>query len=300
MLVVGGGATGVQVASVFNGFGARVELFEAGPRILQAEDEDVSRAVTETFRERGITVRTGIGSIESFEETPNGVRMAFSKDGERQGVVAALVVMAVGWVANTATLDLPSAGIELDRRGFVQVDAHLCTSAAHIFAAGDVTGSSMLVPSALQAGFVAATNAVKGRVMRARDTVCPIGSFTEPEYAHAGLTEARARETHDIVVAVARFDSATRPIIDGRTIGFCKLLVDRATRSILGCHVVGERAVDIVQTAAIAMAAGMRADDLARIPLSFPTYTGILGRAAASASRQLNLEIEQSRTMELG
>ena len=89
-----------------------------------------------------------------------------------------------------------------------------------------------------------------------------------------GLTEAKARETHDVVVAVVRFDSTTRTIIDGRTTGFCKLIVDRATRTILGCHVVGERAVDIVQTAAIAIAAGMRVDDLARLPLSFPTYTG--------------------------
>ena len=106
-----------------------------------------------------------------------------------------------------------------------------------------------------------------------------------------GLTEAKARETHDIVTAIVRFDSTTRTIIDGRKAGFCKLIVDRKTFSMLGCHVVGERAVEITQVAAIAIAAGMRVDELARIPLSFPTYAGILARVAASAARKLNLEV---------
>jgi pyruvate/2-oxoglutarate dehydrogenase complex dihydrolipoamide dehydrogenase (E3) component len=123
------------------------------------------------------------------------------------------------------------------------------------------------------------------------DQVSPIGSFTDPEYAQVGLTEAKASETKDVVTAVVHFDSTTRTIIDGRTFGFCKLIVDRTTYKILGCHVVGERAVEIIQVAAIAIAAGMRVDDLAQIPLSFPTYSGILGRVAASAARQLNLKL---------
>jgi len=149
----------------------------------------------------------------------------------------------------------------------------------------------MLVPQAIQDGFVAATNALRGAQMTAGSPVNPIGSFTDPEYAHVGLEEEKARERHNVVTVVVRFDSATRTIIDGRTTGFCKLIVDRATSKILGCHVVGERAVDITQVAAIAIAAGMRVDELAQIPLSFPTYTAILGRAAASAARQLNLSV---------
>ena len=118
-----------------------------------------------------------------------------------------------------------------------------------------------------------------------------IGSFTDPEYAQVGLTEVKARETHDVVTAVVRFDSTTRTIIDGRKVGFCKLIVDRKTYRILGCHVVGERAVEITQLAAIAIAAGMRVDDLAHIPLSFPTYAGILARVAGIAARELNLKV---------
>jgi len=291
MLVVGGGATGAQVASIFNAFGAQVELFQAGPRILPTEDEDVSAAVAVAFRESGIVVHENFGDIDSFEKTSSGVRMIFSKDGAPDTAEAALAVVAVGWVANTAELNLATAGVETDHRDFVTVDAYLRTSVPHIFAAGDITGHLLLVPQAIQEGFVAATNAVRGATMTLGDQVSPIGSFTDPEYAQVGLSETKARETHDVVTAMAHFDSTTRTIIDGRTLGFCKLIADRATSKILGCHVVGERAVEITHVAAIAIAAGMRVDDLARVPLSFPTYTGILGRVASSAARQLNLTV---------
>jgi dihydrolipoamide dehydrogenase len=149
----------------------------------------------------------------------------------------------------------------------------------------------MLVPEAIQDGFVAATNAVLGAKETRGNRVSPIGSFTDPEYAQVGLTEAQARETHEPLAVKIDFDSTTRTIIDGHQTGFCKLIVDRKTRRVLGCHVVGERAVEIAQVASIVIAAGMRVDDLARVPLSFPTYAGVLGRLAASATRQLNLSV---------
>jgi pyruvate/2-oxoglutarate dehydrogenase complex dihydrolipoamide dehydrogenase (E3) component len=291
MLVVGAGATGMQVASIFNAFGSQIQLFQTGPRILPSEDEDVSAAILAAFRESGIVVHENFGTIESFEKTPMGVRMNYSKNGDQNSAEATLAVVAVGWVADTAGLSLATAGVGTDHRGFVKVDGYLRTTAPHIFAAGDITGRQMLVPQAIHDGFVAATNAVRGPTITTGDPVSPIGSFTQPEYAQVGLTEAKARERHDVMTTVIRFDSTTRTIIDGRKVGFCKLIVDRATRRMLGCHVVGERAVEITQVAAIAMAAKMRVDDLAHIPLSFPTYAGILARVAASAARELNLKV---------
>jgi pyruvate/2-oxoglutarate dehydrogenase complex dihydrolipoamide dehydrogenase (E3) component len=287
MLVVGAGATGVQVASIFQAFGSRVQLFQAGPRILPTEDEDVSAAVAAAFRKSGMVVRENFGTIESFEKTPGSVRMVFSKDGAQDMAEAALAVVAVGWVADTKGLNLAAAGVETDPRGYVRVDGRFQTSAPHIFAAGDITGRVMLVPQAFQDGFGAATNAVLGAAMTMGDQVSPVGSFTDPEYAQVGLTEAKAREAHDVVVSVMRFDETARTIIDGQTAGFCKLIVDRATGAILGCHVVGERAVEIVQVVAIAIAGGLRVDKLAKIPLSFPTYAGILVRAAYRAAEQI-------------
>lgn len=287
MLVIGGGMTGVQVASIFQAFGTRVSLFQRAGRILPAEDEDVSYAVAAAFRDSGMAVRERFGEIESFEAAQGGVRMNFVHEGRRESAEAALAVVAVGWTADTEGLNLPAAGVQLDGGGYIAVDAGLRTSVPHIHAAGDITGRWMLVPQGVQDGWVAASNAVRGICVTADEGVCPTGGYSEPEYASVGLTEKNARLKHDIVTARVNFDATTRTIIDDRTDGFCKLLVDRHARTILGCHVVGERAVEIVQIVAIAMSRGMRVDELVRTPLSFPTYTGILMRAAYRALDQL-------------
>jgi dihydrolipoamide dehydrogenase len=198
------------------------------------------------------------------------------------------------WVADTAALSLAAASV--DEREYVKVDDYLRTSAPHIHAAGDVTGRLMLVPEAIQDGFIAATNAVRGPTISLGTRVSPVGSFTDPEYAQVGLREAKAREAHDVLTAALPLDSTTRTIIDGRTLGFCKLIVDRKTGNILGCHVIGERAVDIAEVAALAMAGGMQVDDVARVPLAYPTYAGVLGRAAASAARKLDLKVDWRAT----
>jgi dihydrolipoamide dehydrogenase len=289
IIVVGGGDSGSQVASIFNDFGSRIQIFQHGPRIVPSADETVSAEVERGFRASGIDVRTNFGTLESFEKTAAGVRMNFSKDGIRDHAEAAVIVVAVGWVANTATLNLPAAGVELDERGFVQVNDCLQTSAPHIFAAGDITGRLMLVPQALQEGFTAGTNAVQDAQEPYISTISPVGSFTNPEYAQVGFTEAQARQSHDVLSTVVPFSSVARTIIDGRTSGLCKLITDRKTCRILGCHLVGERAVEIAQIAAVVMAGGIRVDDLLRLPITFPTYAGILTRAAAAASHELNL-----------
>ncbi|MCU1276499.1 MAG: Glutathione reductase, partial [bacterium] len=125
LLVVGGGSTGVQVASIFNGFGTRVQLFEKGSRILKAEDEDLAAAVATGLRDSGMVVHENFGAVDSFERAPTGVRMNFSKDGKRESVEAALAVVALGWVADTTGLGLAAAGVASDPRGFVKVDEYL-------------------------------------------------------------------------------------------------------------------------------------------------------------------------------
>jgi pyruvate/2-oxoglutarate dehydrogenase complex dihydrolipoamide dehydrogenase (E3) component len=287
ILVIGAGMTGAQVASIFRAFGSRIHLFQRGPRILPDEDQDVAAAVAAAFRDQGMVVCEGFGTIESFEKTATGVRMNYVRDAASLSLEAELVVTAVGWLADTRGLNLSAAGVSLDSRGHVAVDSALRTSAPHIFAAGDITGRWMLVPQAVQGGWIAATNAVSGSQDTLDGGVHPTGGFTEPEYASVGPTEARARAAHDVVTAMVHFGETTRTIIDDRTSGFCKLLVERGTRNILGCHVVGERAVEIVQIVAIAMSSGLRVDELVRVPLSFPTYTGILVRAAFRAAEQL-------------
>ena len=288
LLVIGAGATGVQVASIFNAFGSRVHLIEIAPRILMTEDEEVSEAVRAALAASGVRVTEDAGTIDRFDRSATGVRLTHSAGDGQHSMEATLAVVAAGWVAATAGLDLDRAGVQTDRRGYVQVDTHLRTTAPHVFAAGDVTGHALVVHEAVREGPVAATNAVLGPTMVLSSQVNPIGSFTDPEYASAGLTEAAARETREVAVATVRFDSLPRPIIDGRQTGFCKLVVDRELHTILGCHVVGERAVELVQLAATAMAAKMPVEQFGLIPFSFPTYANALRRAAILAAMEFD------------
>jgi pyruvate/2-oxoglutarate dehydrogenase complex dihydrolipoamide dehydrogenase (E3) component len=216
------------------------------------------------------------------------VRLVYSRSGAQSHVEATLAVVAVGWVANTDGLDLAAAGVQTDPRGYIKVDPRLRTTAPGIYAAGDVTGHLMVVHEAVREGYLAATNATLGRTDGLPAEVSPLGSFTDPEYASVGLSEETARETYDVVVVTERFDSLARPIIDGRPTGFCKLVADREHHTILGCHIVGERAVELAQLAAIAVASGMKIEQRALVPFSFPTYANGLGRAALRAAGHLD------------
>src|SRR5580693_7730058 len=160
LLVIGGGATGVQVASIFNAFGSRVHLIEIAPRILMTEDQEVSEAVLAALLASGVEVVENAGTIDGFERCATGVRLTRSTSDGQHSLDATLAVVATGWVAATAGLDLDRAGVQTDRRGYVQVDAHLRTTAPHVFAAGDITGRALVVHEAVREGLVAATNAV--------------------------------------------------------------------------------------------------------------------------------------------
>jgi pyruvate/2-oxoglutarate dehydrogenase complex dihydrolipoamide dehydrogenase (E3) component len=291
MIIVGSGATGAQVASIFNAFGTEVSLFEIMPRILMTEDEDVSTAVCAAFMEHGMEITEGFDGIDSFEKTQDGVRMHYRDHGQPLSKEAELVVMAVGWEANARELNLEAAGVALNERGFIAVNDYMQTSVPHIFAAGDINGLLMLVSTSSNEGYYAASNAVEGLKYAVHHDLIPMGSFTDPEYAQIGLTETRARQVFgDVAVSTVRFGDYPRSIIDGRTDGFCKMIADKRTHKILGCHVVGERAVETVQLVAAGMKAGLTVAQLADLPLSFPTYVAIVSWAAFDIVEQLGLD----------
>ena len=211
LLVIGAGATGVQVASIFNAFGSRVTLFEAAPRILMSEDEQVAAAMSTALHASGVRVLEHAGTIERFEPSPAGVRLVYSGRDTQAEIDATLAVVAVGWLANTDPLDLAVAGVETDPRGYIKVDSQLRTTAPGIYAAGDVTGHLMVVHEAAREAYLAATNATVGSTEILPAEVSPLGSFTDPEYASVGLSEATARETHDVVVGTEGFELDAAP-----------------------------------------------------------------------------------------
>jgi pyruvate/2-oxoglutarate dehydrogenase complex dihydrolipoamide dehydrogenase (E3) component len=207
--------------------------------------------------------------------------------GEASAARVEAVILAVGWPGSVEALRLEAAGVRVEH-GHVAVDDHLRTSAPHIYAAGDLTGRMMLVQSATAEGRAAAEHAALGVGSGVRHTVVPHGGFTDPEYGSVGMTEAQASAAGvDCVVAVVPYADLDRAVIDGHTEGMCKLIVSRQERRLIGAHIVGEQAVEVLQIVAAGMAAGMGLEHLAALELAYPTYSAIAGLAARAIQRTL-------------
>jgi pyruvate/2-oxoglutarate dehydrogenase complex dihydrolipoamide dehydrogenase (E3) component len=285
--VVGGADTGCQLASILADFGVEVTLVEAGPKLVPVADQDVSEMLAQAFASRGIGVLTST-LVQGLERTATGITAHHLSGGHEERLEVDTVFLAVGWPSNADTINAVEVGIAIDR-GYITVDESLRTSLPHVFAAGDVNGLSMLVPSARLEGRVAAENAVLGTRRRFAHELVPTGSFTDPEYGAVGLTEAQAREGYDCEVGIARYEDLVRPVVDDRTVGFCKLIVERHRRYVLGAHVLGEYSAEVVQTAAACMAANLRIEQIADLEPAFPTFTEGINIAAQMIVRQMGI-----------
>jgi pyruvate/2-oxoglutarate dehydrogenase complex dihydrolipoamide dehydrogenase (E3) component len=288
LAVVGGAATGCQLASIFAAFGAQVHLFEVGPRLLGVEDEAVSRGITEAFARRDITITTDIGGIARIERQGDQFQLFYTRGEQTHALATEAVVLAVGWPANLDDLNLAAAGVQSER-GYIAVNDALRTSTPHIFAAGDVTGRMMLVQSASAEGTLAAESALLGPGARGQHLIVPHGGFTDPEYGSVGLTESKARASDDCAVATVPYTQIDRALIDGHTEGLCKLIVSRTTHRLLGAHIVGEQATETLQLVAAGMAADMWVEQLADLELAYPTFAAIVGLAARQITRELGV-----------
>ena len=286
--IVGGAATGCQLASIFSAFGANVTILDVAPKILGTEDGEVSKGMAQAFEERGIRIVGDIKGVREIEPAKRRFKLHYDLAEGGRSLKSDAVIMAVGWVGNIEALGLDAAGVASDR-GYIVVDDALRTSAGHIFAAGDITGRMMLVQSATHGGRIAAENAVLGAQNGFQHNLVPHGGFTDPEYGSVGLTESQAKELGDAISAVVPYTDLDRAVIDGRTEGFCKLVASPEGGQLLGAHVVGEQALEVVQMAAAGMAAGITASQLAELELAYPTYTAVIGLAARRLVRQLDL-----------
>jgi pyruvate/2-oxoglutarate dehydrogenase complex dihydrolipoamide dehydrogenase (E3) component len=285
--VVGGADTGCQIASIFADLGAAVTIFEAGPVLVPAADEDVSAELTRAFTRRGMTVATDT-LVTALHREHDCIGIDYRSSAAAGHTDAHAVFFAVGWPASLRELNLDAASVQADPSS-IPVDDYLRTNMPHIFAAGDVTGHSMLVQTARMEGRIAAKNAILGPARQATYDVVPSGSFTDPEYGRVGLTETQATRQHDTVTGIARYDDLLRPVADGRPDGFCKLIADRQTHAILGAHVLGEYSAETVQTVAACMAAGLTTEQVAELQLAFPTFTEAVSMAAQKICRDIGI-----------
>jgi pyruvate/2-oxoglutarate dehydrogenase complex dihydrolipoamide dehydrogenase (E3) component len=287
--VIGGSATGCQLATIFDTLGSQVTVLEVAPRILGREDSLVSQAMEDAFHRRGIRVITGIGGVERIDKPGNQLVLWYSQEGKSQSITVESVILATGWPSNADGLNLSVTGVQLER-GYVVVDDYLRTTAEHIFAAGDITGRMMLVQSAGYEARIAAENAVLGVGQRYSHHIVPHGGFTDPEYGSVGLTEAQASSVEGgYVVAVVPFAEMDRAVIDRRTEGFCKLIVSVETHRILGAHIVGEQALEVIHLVAAGMTADMWVEQLAELEIAYPTFTAVVGLAARQILRDLGV-----------
>jgi pyruvate/2-oxoglutarate dehydrogenase complex dihydrolipoamide dehydrogenase (E3) component len=292
MVVIGASATGCQLASIFAAFGTQVVLLEVGPRILAMEDEAISAEISAGFRRQGIRLFTGIGGIQRLEQVEQDnrlLRLHLAGTGGPLHVEAEAVILSTGWLGNLDALNLEAAGVA--RRGsYIQVDDTLRTTAPHIFAAGDITGRMMLVQSAGSEALVAAENAVLGGSLRLDHRVTPHGGFTDTEYASVGLTEDQARrEGIDYASATVHFSELDRAVIDGQPAGLCKLIVSSENHRILGVHVAGEQALEVVHLVAAGITAGLWVEQLAEMEIAYPTFAAVVGLAARKIVQDLGV-----------
>jgi dihydrolipoamide dehydrogenase len=246
LVVIGAGAVGVEFADVYAAYGVKVTVLEALPRIVPIEDEDCSKELTRAFGRRGITLKTGV-KVASVR--PGGPGAIVETDGGK--LEAELVLMAVGRAAKVKGLGLEALGIQLDR-GFVKVSPRMETGAKGVYAIGDMAGPPLLAHKAMAEGVVAA-EAISGRDPRPVDYAnVPSCTYCRPQVASIGATEATARANgREVAVGRFPFTANGKAVALGETDGFVKVVADKATGEILGVHIVGPEATEIIHEFAV-------------------------------------------------
>ncbi|WP_306714609.1 glutathione-disulfide reductase [Burkholderia dolosa] len=252
--VVGGGYIAVEFAGIFNGFGSRVDLFYRGDTILRGFDDDVRQFLSDEMTKQGVTIhcRAVIDAIERADDGTLSVRVGDARHGPYDAVL-----YATGRVPNVEGLGLEQAGVVLDARGAIAVDAYSATSVESIHAIGDVTSRPQLTPVATRDGALLAMTLFGGRRVATDHEWVPSAVFSQPEVATVGLTEAHARDLHGEVDVYRTSFKALRHSLSGRDERtLMKLVVARDSQRVVGAHMVGRDAGEIIQGIAIAIRAG--------------------------------------------
>lgn len=293
--VVGGSATGCQLASILIDFGAEVNIVEFADRLSPPSDKDISRRLEAAFLKRGMNVLTETG-CDSIEKENGKLKVSFTKNGQRDALETDAVFLMVGWPANVSGLKLEVAGVEMNGP-YIKIDEYLQTNVPEILVAGDANGVSMFVQSAAHQARVAAENAVMGAKRIYNPQAIATGSFTEPEYGSVGMTEDQAKIDHDCIIETVDYTGLPRAVMDGRTDGFCKLIVDRKSKLLLGVHVLGSYSAEVIQVAATCIVAKMQIHEIAELELAFPTFTEAIGMTAQRISKKLRLLEKENKSI---
>ncbi|MFJ8077137.1 dihydrolipoyl dehydrogenase [Streptomyces sp. NPDC096176] len=279
IVIAGAGAIGVEFAYVLHNYGVQVTLVEFLDRLVPLEDEEVSAELARRYRRLGINVLTST-RVETITESDEGLRVFVTTGGQRQVLDTEKVLQAIGFQPRVTGYGLEDIGVQLTDRGAVDVDGRCRTSVPHIFAIGDVTAKLMLAHAAEAMGIVAAETIANAETMELDYTMIPRATYCQPQIASFGFTETQAREQgFDVQVQKFPFTANGKAHGLGDAAGFVKILCDSRHGEILGAHIIGPEATELLPELTLAQQWDLTVHEVARNVHAHPT----LGEAVKEA-----------------
>jgi len=283
LVVLGGGAVGTEFASIFNSFGSKVTLVEMLPRVLPIEDEEVSNELRRSFRKRKIDVMTDT-KLKAVEVRDDGLLLSLEREGLDTGLAADVLLVAVGRAPVSEGLGLEALGIEIER-GYIQVNEKMQTAVPHIYAIGDVVNTPWLAHVASSEGILAAEHMAGQEVRPINYDHVPSCTYCQPEVASVGLTEAAAKERgYEVATGKFPFSALAKAAILQHTGGFVKIVRDTKYDEVLGVHIVGPHATDLIAEACVVLQMESTNEELIRTMHAHPTLSEAVMEAAHAAS----------------
>jgi dihydrolipoamide dehydrogenase len=288
LLVVGSGAIGIEFASFYRALGAEVTVIEALPRILPVEDEEVSAAAQKAFEKRGIAFRVS-AKVTKLAKTKSGVALTLEAGGKAETLEAERAIVAVGIDANVEDIGLEALGLKLDR-GHVVTDPHGATNVPGLYAIGDVAGPPWLAHKAMHEG-VHCVEGIAGVADSGLTAPIPVCTYSTPQIASIGLTEAQAKEGgREVKVGRFPFRVNGKANAAGETEGFVKTVFDAKTGALIGAHMIGAEVTELIQGYVVAMNLETTEEELMHTVFPHPTLSEMMGEAVLDAyGRALNI-----------
>ena len=286
LAIIGAGVIGLEMGSVWRRLGSEVTILEAMPDFLAAADQDVAKEALKVFTKQGLSINLSV-KIGDVKVTKKGVSIAYTdKDGKAQKLDADRLIVSVGRIPNTDGLNADKVGVKLDERGFIQVDGHCQTNVAGIWAVGDVVRGPMLAHKAMEEGVMVA-ELIAGQAGHCNFETIPSVIYTSPEIAWVGKTEQQLKaEGVAYKVGKIPFLANGRALGMGDPTGFVKMLACAQTDRILGVHIIGANASELISEGVVAMEFGAASEDLARICHAHPTLSEAVHEAALACDKR--------------
>ena len=287
LIVMGSGAVGVEFASVYARFGSDTTVVELLPRIVPLEDEEVSKELARSFKKQGINVETGL-KLDKMEKSKTGVKVSGKNDkGTEVTLEAEMLLVAVGRMAYLEGLGIENTKVKVSPKGTVEVNEYCETGEPGIFAIGDVLPTAQLAHLASKEGILVVERIAGKKVEPINHRLVPNCTYCDPEVASVGLTEAKAKEEgYDVKVGKFPFSASGKARILGETDGFVKIVAEKKYDEVLGVHIIGPHATELLAEACVGMALETTADELGRVMHAHPTVSESVMEAAEGVHDQ--------------